>query len=330
MPRFPPPLTTLRRSLLIALALLVSLAPHYAGAQKYPDKPVRIIVPFPAGGGTDIIGRILGQKLTENLGQSFVVDNRPGAGGTLGAEAAARSAPDGYTLLVVSASYSVSPSLYKLGYDPLGDLAPVSLLASVPFVLVTYPDYEASTVAQVIAAAKAKPGEINFASSGNGSAPHLAGEMLAQATGTKLVHVPFKGGAPAITEVVAGRVQLYFSTVTQALPFIKSGKLKAIAVSSRKRSTALPDVPTLEESGVPNFDIVDWFGVLAPRGTPAATLERLSAEIVRGANQPDMKERLAKEGFDVIASTPEEFDRRLRSDIEMYGRVVKSAGVKVE
>ena len=324
------PSAALRRLVLTVLALLAALATLPATAQKYPDKPVRIIVPFPAGGGTDIIGRILGQKLTENLGQSFVVDNRPGAGGTLGAEAAARSAPDGYTLLVVSASYSVSPSLYKLGYDPLADLAPISLLASVPFVLVTYPDYEADTIAQVIAAAKAKPGEINFASSGNGSAPHLAAEMLAQATGTKLVHVPFKGGAPAITEVVAGRVQLYFSTVTQALPFIKSGKLKAIAVSSRKRSTALPEVPTLEESGVPNFDIVDWFGVLAPRRTPVATLERLSAEIVRGANQPDMKERLVKEGFDVIASTPEEFDRRLRSDVEMYGRIVKSAGVKVE
>lgn len=330
MARLSPSPTTLTRSLLTALALLLAMATLPATAQKYPDKPVRIIVPFPAGGGTDIIGRLLGQKLTENLGQSFVVDNRPGAGGTLGAEAAARSTPDGYTLLVVSASYSVSPSLYKLGYDPLADLAPIAMLASVPFVLVTYPTYDAGTVAQVIAAAKGKPGEINFASSGNGSAPHLAGEMLAQATGVKLVHVPFKGGAPAITEVVAGRVQLYFSTVTQALPFIKAGKLKPIAVSSRKRSPSLPDVPTLEEAGVPNFDIVDWFGVLAPRATPATTLERLSAEIIRAANQPDLKERLNKEGFDVIASTPEEFDRRLRSDIDMYGRVVKSAGVKVE
>jgi len=318
----------------ISLAMTLGHAQAQAilGAEptSYPNRAIRIIVPFPPGGPADMIARLVAQRMSEDWGQPVLVENRAGGNTAIGAQVAARSAPDGYTLLVVSASYSVSPSLYKLGYDPLADLAPISLLASVPFVLVTYPDYEADTIAQVIAAAKAKPGEINFASSGNGSAPHLAAEMLAQATGTKLVHVPFKGGAPAITEVVAGRVQLYFSTVTQALPFIKSGKLKAIAVSSRKRSTALPEVPTLEESGVPNFDIVDWFGVLAPRRTPVATLERLSAEIVRGANQPDMKERLVKEGFDVIASTPEEFDRRLRSDVEMYGRIVKSAGVKVE
>ena len=212
----------------------------------------------------------------------------------------------------------------------LADLAPVSLLASVPFVLVTYPSYPAASVSQVVAAAKAKPGEINFASSGNGSAPHLAGEMFALATGAKVVHIPFKGGAPALTEVIAGRVQLLFSTITQALPFIKAGKLKALAVSSRKRSATLPDVPTMEEAGVPNFDIVDWFGLLAPRATPNATLERLSAEVIRAANQPELKGRLAAEGFDVIASTPEEFDRLLRKDMEMYGRVVKSAGVKIE
>ena len=321
---------TFVRSLVSALAVLLSMTALPAGAQQFPDKPVRLIVPFPAGGGTDIIGRLVGQKLSENLGQPFVVDNRPGAGGTLGAEMAARATADGYTLLLVSASYSVNPSLYKLAYDPLADLAPLSLLASVPFVLVTYPSYPVASVAQVIAAAKAKPGEINFASSGNGSAPHLVGEMLAQATGIKLVHVPFKGGAPAHTEVVAGRIQLYFSTITQALPFIKAGKLKALAVSSRKRSTTLLDVPTMEESGVPNFDIVDWFGLLAPRATPAATMERLSAEVIRAANQPDLKGRLSAEGFDVIASTPEEFDRLLRKDMDMYGRVVKSAGVRIE
>lgn len=330
MPRMPIDPLMFIRWLMSVLAVLLAMAALPAAAQPYPDKPVRIIVPFPAGGGTDIIGRLLGQKLSENLAQPFVVDNRPGAGGTVGAEIAARATADGYTLLLVSASYSVNPSLYKLAYDPLADLAPVSLLASVPFVLVTYPSYPAGSVAQVVAAAKAKPGEINFASSGNGSAPHLAAEMFALATGAKLVHIPFKGGAPALTEVIAGRVQLLFSTITQALPFIKAGKLKALAVSSRKRSATLPDVPTMEEAGVPNFDIVDWFGLLAPRATPNATLERLSAEVIRAANQPELKGRLAAEGFDVIASTPEEFDRLLRKDMEMYGRVVKSAGVKIE
>ena len=318
------------RWLALGLAALALAVPFPAAAQQYPDKAVRIIVPFPPGGGTDIIGRLLGQKLTENLGQPFVVENRPGAGGTLGAEAAARSSANGYTLLLVSASYSVNPSLYKLSYDPLADLAPVSLIASVPFVLVTYPTFAVDNAQQLIAAAKAKPGDINFASSGNGSAPHLAGEMLAIATTTKLVHIPFKGGAPALTEVMAGRVHLLFSTVTQALPFIKAGKLKALAVSSRKRSSALPDVPTLEESGVPNFDIVDWFALLAPKATPVPVLARISEETVRAANSPDLKARLVAEGFDVIASTPEELDRLLRRDIDLYGKVVKAAGVKIE
>ena len=323
---------TRRPFLLVMSALIAGLSavPATVMAQPWPDKSVRIIVPFPPGGGTDIIGRQLGQKLTENLGQPFVVDNRPGAGGTLGTEAAARSAANGYTLLLVSASYSVNPSLYQLAYDPLGELAPISLLASVPFVLVTSPSSGIDSVAQLIAIAKEKPGTINFASSGNGSAPHLAGEMLSLSTGMKMVHIPFKGGAPALTEVIAGRVQLLFSTVTQALPFIKGGKLKALAVSSRKRATALPDVPTVEESGVANFDIVDWFGVLAPKATTAPVLSKLSDEITRAVSSVDLKARLVAEGFDVIASTPEEFDRVLRRDMDMYGRVVKAANVKIE
>lgn len=317
--------------LLAGATMAAALFVPFAGiAQSYPDKSVHIIVPFPPGGGTDIIARLLGQKLSETLGQSFVVENRAGGGGTVGAEAAAKSTANGYTLLMVSASYSVSPSLYKLGYDPLADLTPVSLVASVPFVLVTYPSFPPNSVAELIARAKARPGEINFASSGNGSAPHLAGEMLAIASGTKMVHVPFKGGAPALTDVAAGRVQLLFGTVTLVLPYIKAGNLKPLAVSSRTRAAALPAVPTLEESGVPNFDLVDWFGVLVPKGVPRAVFDKLSAEIVRAVNSPDVKARLASAGFDAIGSNPEEFDRLIRKDIGSYARVVKAANVRVE
>jgi len=315
-----------------ALALAALMIPGLAAgqAQAWPDRATRIVVPFAPGGGTDIIARLLAQKLTENLGQSFVVENRAGAGGTVGAEAVARSPANGATLLVVSASYSVNPSLYKLTYDPLADLLPVSLMASVPFVLVTYPSFAPKTMAELVALAKAKPGEVNFASSGNGSAPHLAGELLAMNTGVKMVHVPYKGGTPAITEVMAGRVQLLFSTVTQALPYIKAGQLRPLAVTSRKRATALPDVPTMEEAGVPNFDVVDWFAVLVPKGTPQAVVDRINQEVVRAVKSPDMSARLASDSFDVIASTPAEFDRLLRSDIEAYARIVKSANVKVE
>ncbi len=318
------------RILTLATICMVLVTPLNGLAQAYPDKPVRIVVPFPPGGGTDIVARLLGQKLTEAMGQSFVVENRAGAGGTLGAEAAAKSRADGYTLLMVSASYSVSPSLYKLGYDPIGDLVPVSLVASVPFVLVTYPSFPANSIAELLAEGKSKPGEINFASSGNGSAPHLAGEMLAMNSGMKMVHIAFKGGAPALAEVMGGRVQLLFSTVTQALPFIKAGKVKSLAVSSRKRAAALPDVPTLEESGVPNIDISDWFGVLIPKGVPQPVASKLSDEIARAVNSPELKARLEAEGFDAIGSRPEEFGSLLRRDIASYGSVVKAANVKVE
>jgi tripartite-type tricarboxylate transporter receptor subunit TctC len=314
-----------------ATALVAALAlPGPGFAQTYPEKSVRMIVPFPPGGGTDIIARVLGQKLSESMGQAVVVENRAGAGGTLGSEFAAKSTPNGYTILMVSASYAVSPSLYKLGFDPRDDLVPVSLVASVPFVLVTYPGFSANSVAELVAQAKAKPGEINFASSGNGSAPHLAGEMLTMNTGTKMVHVPFKGGAPALTEVMGGRVQLLFSTVTQALPYIKGGKLKPLAVSSRARASALPQVPTLEESGVSGIDVGDWFGVLVPKGTPPDIVRRLSDEIRRAVASPDVKARLATEGFDPIGSSGEEFERVIRKDMDAYGRVVKAAGVKVD
>ena len=312
--------------------LVIGLLPTLAVAQPYPAKPVKLVVGFAPGGAADQVSRAYQEVLSRELGQPVLVENRAGAGSSIAAEYVAKSAPDGYTLLIASpSSILVNPILSpKAGFDPRRDLLPVSKVSSSPLVVAAHASVGAANLRELIALAKKSPGKLNYGSSGNGSAPHLAGEMLAQATGVKLVHVPFKGGAPALTEVMAGRIQLYFSTITQALPSIKAGKLKALAISSRKRSAALPDVPTLEEAGVPNFDIVDWFGLLAPRATPAATMERLSTEVIRATNQPELRGRLAAEGFDVVASTPEEFDRLLRKDIDLYGRVVKSAGVKIE
>ncbi|HWI39304.1 MAG TPA: tripartite tricarboxylate transporter substrate binding protein [Burkholderiales bacterium] len=313
--------------LLASLLLLTAFSAH---AQTWPDKPVRLIVPFPPGGGTDILARLLGQKLGEAWGQPIVVENKAGAGGTLGADAAAKSPPDGYTILMVSASYSVNPSLYRLPFDPLKDLVPVSLVASVPFVLVSPPSLPANNVKELVGLASSKPGAMNFASSGNGSAPHLVGELFAMKTNTKLVHVPFKGGAPALNEVLGGRVEVYFSTITQALGSINAGKLKPLAVTSRQRSGAIPQVPTLEESGVRDFDLVDWFAILAPAGTPQPIVTKISEEIGRQVRGADMKARLAKEGFDGIGSTPAQFEARLRHDMDQYARVVKAAGVRIE
>jgi tripartite-type tricarboxylate transporter receptor subunit TctC len=311
------------------LALLCAASLPVA-AQTYPDRPVRIIVPFPPGGGTDIIARLVARRLTDAFGQSVVVENRPGAGGTVGADAAAKSPPNGYTLLVVSASYAVNPSLYKMPFDSLADLVPVSLIASVPFVLVSPPAFSANSVNELVTLARAEPGKINFASSGNGSAPHLVGELFAMQTGTKLVHVPFKGGAPALTEVMGGRVEMYFSTISLAQPSLTAGKLKALAVTSKQRSSLLPRVPTLEESGIPGFDLVDWFGLLAPRGTPPAIVNRLSEEIARQVHGAQLKGQLATDGFEAIGGSPAQFESVLRRDIGDYARIVKAAGVRID
>jgi tripartite-type tricarboxylate transporter receptor subunit TctC len=231
---------------------------------------------------------------------------------------------------MVSASYAVNPSLYRLTFDPLTDVVPVSLVASVPFVLVSPPSFSASSVKELVALARAEPGKVNFASSGNGSAPHLVGELFAMTTGTRLVHVPFKGGAPALTEVMGGRVEMYFSTITLALPSLNAGKLKPLAVTSKQRSALLPRVPTLEESGVPGIDLVDWFGLLAPRGTPAPIVTRLSEEIARQVQGAEMKAQLATDGFEAIGSRPAEFESVLRRDISDYARIVKAAGVRID
>ena len=319
------------RPLVPLILLVASFAfPSEAAAQTYPNRPLRLIVPFAPGGGTDILARVIGQKLTESMGQQVVVDNRAGAGGNIGAELTAKAPRDGYTILMVSASYAVNASLYQLAFDPLRDLAPITQVATVPFVLVAHPSLPANNAKELIALARAKPGSLNYASSGTGSAPHLAGELLTMSTNTQMVHVPYKGGAPAITDLLAGQVQLLFSTVIQGLPHIKAGKLKPIAVASLKRSSALPHVATLDESGVAGYDVTNWFGVLAPAGTPAPILARLNAEIVKHLQSPDLAQRLAAEGAEAVGGTARDFERLIRRDIEKYTRIVKAAGISVQ
>ncbi|MCC6535300.1 MAG: tripartite tricarboxylate transporter substrate binding protein [Burkholderiales bacterium] len=315
------------RMALGAIALLVVAS--QAGAQPYPNRPIRLIVPFAPGGGTDILARLIGQKLTESMGQQVVVDNRPGAGGNIGVELAAKAAGDGYTALMVSASYAVNAATYKLNFDPVKDLAPVTQIASVPFVLVSHPSLPANNVKELIELARAKPGQLNYASSGNGSSPHLAGELLAMMSNTKMVHVPYKGGLPALNDVIAGQVQLLFSTVIQGLPFIKSGRLKPIGIASLKRSAALPQVATIHESGVTGFEVTNWFGVLVPRSTPGAIVGRLNAEIVKHLKSPDFAQRLAAEGADPVGNSSAEFATVIAEDIAKFTRVVKEANITV-
>jgi tripartite-type tricarboxylate transporter receptor subunit TctC len=306
------------------------LTPQHVRAQDYPSKSIRLVVPFPPGGGTDILARTYGQNLTESLGQTVVVENRPGAGGNLGTEYAVRSAPDGYTLLMISASFAVNPSLYKLAFDPLKDLAAISHVASVPLVLVAYPGVAAANVRELVALAQAKPAELTYASSGNGSAPHLAGELFTMLTNTRMTHVPYKGGAPALTDVLGGQTQLLFSTLVQALPHLKSGKLKSLGMGSQRRSNILPDLATIDESGVPGYDMVDWFGVLAPARTPPPIVARLNREILHHAQRAELRSRLAADGVETIGSSASEFERLIRNDIEKFARIVRAARVTLQ
>jgi len=315
---------------LIVLTFALPILGHSQSTTPYPAKPIRLIVPFAPGGGTDILARSLGQLLGSSLGQQVIVDNRPGAGGVLGAELTAKSAPDGYTIMMVSSSYSVNPALYKLSFDPIKDLTPISQVASVPFVLVAHPSVPINNLRELIALAKAKPGQLNFASSGLGSSPHLAGEYFNMRAGTQIKHIPYKGGGPAIADVMGGHVQFLFSTVVQGIPHIKSESLKAIAIGSLKRSAALPDVPTIAESGIPGYDVTNWFGILGPRDMPRHIVEKLSTEIAKHLRNPEFMAKLAAEGAEPVGSTPAEFAQLISSEIEKYGRIVKETQIKVD
>jgi tripartite-type tricarboxylate transporter receptor subunit TctC len=317
---------------LIALATLVAPLPAAAQGGAYPTKPIRIVVPFPAGGTTDILARAVAQQLSQAWGQQVIVDNRPGAGGNIGSELVAKSAPDGYTLLMGTVgTHAINPSLYaKMPYDHVKDFAPVILVAGVPNVLVVHPSVPANTVAELIAYGKANPGKLNFASSGSGTSIHLAGELFKVQTGLQMTHVPYKGSAPAIQDLLGGQVQLMFDNLPSALPQIKAGKLRALGVTSASRAAALPDVPTIAESGLPGFEASSWFGLLAPAGTPRDVIARLDAEVAKWLATPDAKEKLLAQGAIAAGGTPDDFTRHIAAETAKWAKVVKESGAKVD
>jgi tripartite-type tricarboxylate transporter receptor subunit TctC len=298
----------------------------------YPSKPVRLVLPYPPGGGSDTIGRPLAQRLAENLGQQVVVENRGGANGNIGMEAAARSAPDGYTIvLALTAQLAINVSLYKeIPYDPVRDFEPITLFGTGAYILVVHPSLPVKSVKELIAFARARPGEIAYASSGNGSGGHLAAEMLKSMAGVNLLHVPYKGGGPALMDLLAGNVQVLFATQLVSGPHIQSGRVRALAVSTPQRSPGLPDLPTVAEAGLPGFDSGIWYGILAPAGTPREIIARLNNEIVRVLNQPDYRDFLVRNAVIPIGSPPDELGRYIKSEIVKWAKVVKDAGVRVD
>jgi tripartite-type tricarboxylate transporter receptor subunit TctC len=322
-------LETLKK-LAATIGVMAFAIPVAAQTPVYPAKPVHVIVPFSAGSATDIIARAIGDKLAASLGQPVIIDNRPGAGGTIGAASVAAAAPDGYTLLVTSSGHTVNPHIYaSLPYDTLRDFAGISTLANLPNVLIVAPGRGIRSVAQLIAAARAKPGQLNYASAGNGSATHMNAEKFRVAAGIDAVHIPFKGTPEGITEVIAGRVDYFFAPLVSALPLIKDGKVVAIAVGSAKRSSVLPDVPTTLEAGVAKSDYNFWVGMLAPAKTPRDIVVRLNRDVLKALQLPEVKERLANLGAEPLPMSPEQFDSYIRDEYVANARIVKAAGLQV-
>ncbi len=315
----------------LVAALAAALVPLSAAAQSWPSKPIRVIVPYGAGGTSDILARQLGPKITESTGQTVIVENKPGANGNVGAEFVSKSAPDGYTVLLADiGALCISPSVYpKLPFDPLKDFAPVVMVSYSPHVLAVHPSVPVATVKELVDYAKAKPGQLNFAISGTGGAPHLAGIEFAQRTGVKWAYIPYKGGAPAVADVVAGQANVLFNGMLATYPQVKNGKLKALAVSSAKRVASAPDLPTVAET-LPGFETGSWQGVVAPPGTPREVVARLNAEFSRALNLQEIKDRLAAQGTDVRTDTPEAFARFMREEVAKWAKVVKESGQKFE
>lgn len=304
----------------------------HAAAQSYPDKPIRMVSPYAAGGGSDTLARILGQKLFEAWGQPVVVDNRPGGGGIIGAETVARATADGYTLLVTpSAVLTINPHLYSsLRYDTFKDFAPVTMATNSPYFLVVHPKIPAANVKELIAYAKANPSKLNYSSSGSGSSTHLAGVLFNNMAGVDIVHIPYKGAAPAIVDLLAGNIQMRFSSVVPVLPHVKSGRLRGIAISSMKRYGPLPDMPTISESGLPGYVVESFYAVVAPAGTPRAIIARLNAELVRNLKSPEVAAHMAADGAEVIGSTPDELATALRDDYARWAKPVRDSGARVD
>jgi tripartite-type tricarboxylate transporter receptor subunit TctC len=314
----------------IVCAAVVAIAIP-AAAQTYPSKPIRIVVPFPPGGTSDILARAIGQKLTEEWKQQVVVDDRPGAGANIGADIVAKSPPDGYTLFILSTIHTINPSLYsKLSYDPLKDFTPITLIADTSQVLVVHPSLPVRTVKEFIAYAKKHPGQLNYSSAGNGSQPHLTAELFKKKTGIDIVHVPYKGAPPAMTDLLAGQVALTFATAPSAVPFVKSGKLRALGVSTAQRISALPDVPTIAEAGVPGFEAAGWNGLVGPAGMPAAVVNSLHAAVVKIVHVPAMASFLSGQGADPHTTTPAEFGAYIKSEVVKWAQVVKDSGARID
>ena len=302
-----------------------------ADAPPYPSKPVRMIAPSSPGSGVDIVARLVAQKLGANLGQQVVVENRAGAGGNLGAEIAAKAAPDGYTLFMATPSHAINPALYrKLNYDSIRDFAPISLVMTGQYVLAAHPSLPAKSVKELIALARARPGQLNYASAGNGNATHLAGELLKSLAKVDIVHVAYKGSGPALVDLISGQVHFMFPNLVNSLPHIAAGRLRALAVTGAKRATAAPHIPTLIEAGVPGYTVMSWYGMLAPAGTPQAIISRLNGELVKVLRSPDVKERLAAQGADPAGGSPEEFLAFLKEEIAKWGKVVRGAGISAD
>jgi tripartite-type tricarboxylate transporter receptor subunit TctC len=325
------------RSAIRALALLLGLAgllhaSNAAFAQAYPSKPIRLVVPYAPGGATDIIARAAASELSKTLGQPVTVDNRPGAGGNLGAEIVARSAPDGYTMLMSPSSlHGITPFLYaKLSYDPNRDLAPVIVLASLANVLVVAPTVKAASVDELVAQIRAQPGKFTFASSGNGSTIHLSGEMFKHMLGLDIAHVPYKGSSPAITDLISGQVQLMFDNIPSAIPHIRSGKLRALATTGPKRAVALPDLPTMAESGLAGYESTAWFGLTMPAGTPREIIEKMNAEGQKATRSPEFIKRMNDFGYEIVGGSAELMGTMIQDEVRRWGPVVKASGAKVD
>jgi len=322
----------MRRSIVAAFALLLSAlpGPGIALAQEYPVKPIRFIVPFPPGGATDAFARIIGQKLNDAWGQPVVIDNRPGAGGNIGADFAAKSPADGYSIIIVGPSHGANISLYsKLSYDPVRDFVPVTQVAAVQIFLVVHPSVPARSVKELVALARARPGELQYGSGGNGSSNHLATELLKSLSKIDIEHVPYKG-TESVIGILRGEISLLFENLISVGAHIKSGKVRVIAVGGAKRFAAMPEVPTIAESGVPGYEMVLWFGVLAPARTPKPIVAKLNAEIVKALNLPDVRQRLSSQGAEAVGNTPEQFDALIKSEIRNWARVIKEAGLRVD
>jgi tripartite-type tricarboxylate transporter receptor subunit TctC len=322
----------MKRPFSVCASLLACALTAAAHAQTFPTKPVRMIVPFPPGGTTDILARVAAQKLSEALGQQVIVDNRPGAGGNIGTELVAKAPPDGYTLLTDPGStLTINPSLFtKLPFDPLKDFAPVTIMAAVPNLLVVHPSLPVRNVKELIALAKARPDQLSYASTGAGQSTHLSMELFKSMARVKITHVPYKGSAPAITDLLGGHVLLMFDNMPSALPHAKAGKLRGIAVSTAKRSPVTPDIPTVAESGLPGFEVSVWFGVLATAGTPRDIVERLNRVLVKALQSADVRERLSSQGAEPIGNTPDEFTAQMKRDLVKWAKVVKDADIKLD